>query len=192
MVQYCSECLCCFEFVLEGSLRDALLLMHALGAVPHRYSRPPPHTPLAHAPCLVFCWPFYATLNPTRPNRKQIVGNESLCRELAFTGRSFGAAEALRMGFVSRTCGPGSRRTEAVEASLATAAEIARQSPVAVFGTKRNIIYGRDHSVEDGLEYAATWSGAALQAEDFGRAMRAGLSRNKKGAVASHPTFSKL
>ena len=96
------------------------------------------------------------------------------------------------MGFVSRTCGPGSRRKEAVEASLVTAAEIARQSPVAVFGTKRNVIYGRDHSVEDGLEYAATWSGAALQAEDLGRAMRAGLSRNEKGAAASHPTFSKL
>ena len=135
---------------------------------------------------------FCATSKLPPSNPKQIVGNESLCRELAFTGRLFGVAEALRMGFVSRTCGPGSRRKEAVEASLVTAAEIARQSPVAVFGTKRNFIYGRDHSVEDGLEYAATWSGAALQAEDLGRAMRAGLSRSKKGVMASHPTFSKL
>ncbi|CAN0396548.1 unnamed protein product, partial [Hapterophycus canaliculatus] len=31
----------------------------------------------------------------------KIVGNESLCRELAYTGRAFGAAEAVRMGFVS-------------------------------------------------------------------------------------------
>lgn len=135
-------------------------------------------------------WPFCATSNVPWRGGKQIVGNDSLCRELAFTGRPFGAAEALRMGFVSRTCGPGSRRKEVVEAALATAAVIARQSPVAVVGTKRNFMYARDHSVEDGLEYAATWSGAALQSDDLGRAMRAEFSRNKKGAAPL--TFSKL
>lgn len=35
----------------------------------------------------------------------KIVGNDSLTRELAFTGRDFNADEALRMGFVSRVCG---------------------------------------------------------------------------------------
>lgn len=94
------------------------------------------------------------------------------------------------MGLVSRTLGPASKRKDVVEASLLTAAEIAAHSPVAVFGTKRNLIYGRDHSVEDGLEYAATWSGAALQSEDLGRAMRAGLAR--KGRGMGHPKFSKL
>lgn len=100
------------------------------------------------------------------------------------------------MGFVSRTLGPGSRREEVIEASMQTATEIARQSPVAVFGTKRNLIYGRDHSVEDGLEYAATWNGAALQSEDLHRSMQAGLSNksknDSKGAAATHPKFSKL
>lgn len=130
----------------------------------------------------------YPPLSPCP--RKQIVGNESLCRELAYTGRTFGASEAARMGLVSRTLGPASKRKDVVEASLLTAAEIAAHSPVAVFGTKRNLIYGRDHSVEDGLEYAATWSGAALQSEDLGRAMRAGLAR--KGRGMGHPKFSKL
>lgn len=165
----------------------------------------------------------------------QIVGNESLCRELAYTGRTFGAYEAAAMGFVSRVVTPAaaaaaaanvtagsstsaaavaatpSRRAEVVAASLFTASEMARQSPVAVFGTKRNLIYARDHSVEDGLEYAATWSGAALQAGDLGVAMRAAAAAGKSvsssrrssrdrgagggaGAVGagSHPRFSKL
>lgn len=123
----------------------------------------------------------------------KIVGNESLCRELAFTGRNFGAIEATRIGLVSRTLGPGSRREEVVQACLLIAADIARQSPVAVFGTKRNLMYGRDHSVADGLEYAATWSASGLQTEDLEKAMRAGVSRTKRGGKkASHPEFSKL
>lgn len=95
------------------------------------------------------------------------------------------------MGFVSRVvtpvaagpvAGAPSRRVEVVEASLVMASEIAKQSPVAVFGTKRNLIYARDHSVDDGLEYAATWSGAALQAEDLGTAMRAATPAGRKSA----------
>lgn len=123
------------------------------------------------------------------------------------------------MGFVSRVvtaaagssipgaAGAPSRRAEVVEASLLVASEIAEQSPVAVFGTKRNLIFARDHSVGDGLEYAATWSGAALQAKDLATAMKAagksssssssrqkrdgGASRAGAGA-GSHPRFSKL
>ncbi|CAM9305430.1 unnamed protein product, partial [Discosporangium mesarthrocarpum] len=105
----------------------------------------------------------------------KIVGNTSLCRELAFTGRTFGADEAERMGLVSRVCQGGngadpggkSDRDMVVGVALDLAAEIALQSPVAVFGTKRNLTYSLDHGVSDGLEYAATWSGAALQTEDI-------------------------
>ncbi|CAN0553309.1 unnamed protein product, partial [Ectocarpus sp. 12 AP-2014] len=151
----------------------------------------------------------------------KIVGNESLCRELAYTGRTFGAAEASRMGFVSRVVAAPeaataaaaaaaaaasaggkrragaasaasaasagvsprrSQRAEVVVASILTASEIARQSPVAVFGTKRNLLYARDHSVDDGLEYAATWSGAALQAGDLSTAMRAAAGNPKRSS----------
>lgn len=123
---------------------------------------------------------------------KKIVGNESLCRELAYTGRNFGAAEAARMGLVSRILGSGSGQQDVVQACIQTAVAIAKQSPVAVFGTKRNLIYGRDHSIEDGLEYAATWNGAALQTEDLSRAIKANLSRRKNHKAPPHPSFSKL
>ena len=38
-------------------------------------------------------------------------------------------------------------------AALALAGEIAGRSPVAVQGTKVNLIYSRDHSVAEGLDY---------------------------------------
>jgi delta(3,5)-delta(2,4)-dienoyl-CoA isomerase len=39
----------------------------------------------------------------------KIIGSDSLARELALTGRAFGADEALRMGFVSGVA-PGGRK----------------------------------------------------------------------------------
>lgn len=40
-----------------------------------------------------------------------------------------------------------------LDAAFALAAEIASKSPVAVQGTKVNLIYSRNHSVEEGLDY---------------------------------------
>lgn len=40
-----------------------------------------------------------------------------------------------------------------IDASLEMAATIATKSPVAVQGTKVNLIYSRDHSVPEGLAY---------------------------------------
>jgi delta(3,5)-delta(2,4)-dienoyl-CoA isomerase len=38
-------------------------------------------------------------------------------------------------------------------AGLELAKEIASKSPIAVQGSKINLIYSRDHGVEEGLEY---------------------------------------
>ena len=40
-----------------------------------------------------------------------------------------------------------------LEAAFALAAEISSKSPVAVQGTKVNLLYSRDHSVAEGLNY---------------------------------------
>ena len=40
-----------------------------------------------------------------------------------------------------------------VESAVSMASQIAEKSPVAVAGTKENLIYARDHSVEDGLKH---------------------------------------
>lgn len=50
----------------------------------------------------------------------------------------------------------------AMDAAMSLASDIASKSPVAVFGTKHNLIYSRDHSVADGLEYAVSAEGVTM------------------------------
>ena len=145
----------------------------------------------------------------------KIVGNHSLLRELAYTARRFDATEALQLGLISKILPDGkqalgasrapctvigSRRhaTDAhpavpvvliplhhAETAIATAKEIASKSPVAVIGTKRGLLYARDHSVTEGLEQIATWNMAMLQSNDVTEAAVASLRKAK-------PTFAKL
>ena len=52
-------------------------------------------------------------------------------------------------------------------------------------GTKRNLVFARDHTVKDGLEYVATWNAAQLQSKDLVTAITGQMSKQV-------PTFSKL
>eukprot|EP00750_Incisomonas_marina_P033435 INCI9870.3.p1 GENE.INCI9870.3~~INCI9870.3.p1 ORF type:complete len:246 (+),score=49.67 INCI9870.3:534-1271(+) len=94
----------------------------------------------------------------------KVMGSHSLLRELAYTARNMLAAEALTCGFVSKV---RKDKESTVEAAVRTAALIAEKSPVAVEGTKRNLNFSRDHSVDEGLNYIATWNAAMLQTEDI-------------------------
>jgi enoyl-CoA hydratase len=62
---------------------------------------------------------------------------------------------------------------------LEIAREIASKSPIAVTGTKEMISYMRDHRIDDGLEYVATWNAAMLQSTDLRVAMAAHMSKQK-------------
>ncbi|KAI0262421.1 ClpP/crotonase [Gloeopeniophorella convolvens] len=95
----------------------------------------------------------------------KLVGNASLMRELAYTARNFGAEEALQLGAVSKVVA-GSRE-DVIAAVLGLAREIAGKSPVAISGTKRFLTHALDHSVEDALEYQATWGGILVQGKDL-------------------------
>jgi len=112
----------------------------------------------------------------------KIIGNDSLLRELAYTGRNFDAGDALTLGMVSQVFEDFDKT---FQAALKVAKEIASLSPVAVYGTKANLLFSRDHSIVDGLEYAATWNAAALQSEDILEIM------NSKRTTKT-PFFSKL
>ncbi|MEE9414652.1 MAG: enoyl-CoA hydratase, partial [Acidimicrobiales bacterium] len=54
-----------------------------------------------------------------------------------------------------------------VSGVLAIASEIAAKSPLAIWGTKASLNFSRDHSVEDGLEYIATWQTGMFQPADM-------------------------
>ena len=99
---------------------------------------------------------------------------EGVVRELAYTGRRMGAAEAKSVGFVNEVY---SDHTAMLDAVMDTALEIASKSPMAVWGTKRTMNYSRDHSVSDGLDYIATWNAAMFDTDDMAEAFGATLDK---------------
>jgi len=113
----------------------------------------------------------------------KVVGSDSVARELALTGRIFDAAEAERIGFLSRVVTGG--REEVEKEAVKMAALIASKSPIAVLGTKKVMNYSRDHSVQDGLDYTAAWNMGMLQSEDTALAFRNFVNK------ASSPTAFK-
>lgn len=111
----------------------------------------------------------------------KVVGNDSWVRELAFTGRNFGADEALQFGLVSKVL----PREELLAQAVKTAQFIAAKSPIAVCGTKHVLNYSRDHSVKEGLDYVALWNSVMTNTKDLSIAIAATMSKQK-------PVFPKL
>src|SRR5476649_947812 len=105
----------------------------------------------------------------------RIIG-DGMLRELAYTGRQFGAEQARSIGLVNRVYPDQESLLAGV---LEIAHEIAAKSPIAVTGTKAMISYMRDHTVNDGLEYVATWNSAMLQSNDLRVAIAAHMSKQK-------------
>ena len=91
-------------------------------------------------------------------------------RELAYTGRKFGAEEAHRLGFVNAVYDSHETMLEEV---MAIAARIAANSPLAVTGCKEMLNFSRDHSVEDSLKYMATWQAGMFRPNDMMKTFQA-------------------
>ncbi|WJG08186.1 crotonase/enoyl-CoA hydratase family protein [Aliiglaciecola sp. LCG003] len=95
---------------------------------------------------------------------------QGLIRELAYTGRNWSAQEAMAQGFVNQVYADQEAMLSAV---MKIAAKIAMNSPMAVAGCKEMINYSRDHSVQDSLNYMATWQAGMFQMPDIQEAMAA-------------------
>ena len=91
-------------------------------------------------------------------------------RELAYTGRNLGAQEALRLGFVNQVFDDHATLIDGV---MSIAAQIAKNSPLAVTGCKEMINFSRDHTVADSLKYMATWQSGMFRAADMQRSFTA-------------------
>ncbi len=93
-----------------------------------------------------------------------------IVKELAYTGRNFGAAEAQQLGFVNQVFDDQESLLDAV---MKIAQQIAMNSPLAVSGTKTMINYAAEHTVAESLTYMATWQAGMFQMEDVFKAMEA-------------------
>ena len=110
---------------------------------------------------------------------------EGIVRELAYTGRRWGAEEAKAAGFVNAVYPDHESMVDAV---LGIAGDIAAKSPMAVWGTKQTMHYTRDHSIADGLEFIANWNAAMFDTDDMAEAFTA----KTEGRDAEYPDLFPL
>jgi enoyl-CoA hydratase len=89
---------------------------------------------------------------------------QGMVREMAYTGRRLSAARAREIGLVNDVYDTHEAMMAAV---MATAAEIAARSPLAVWGSKEMINYARDHTIADGLRHIATWQAGMFHEPDL-------------------------
>ena len=101
---------------------------------------------------------------------------EGKVRELAYTGRRMPADEALETGLVNKVY---ESQEDMVSGLKEMAAVIASKSPLAVYGTKAILNFSRDHTIAEGLEYNALWSGAMLPQEDMAEAMMSNIEKRE-------------
>ncbi|XP_058450289.1 delta(3,5)-Delta(2,4)-dienoyl-CoA isomerase, mitochondrial isoform X1 [Malaya genurostris] len=113
----------------------------------------------------------------------KVIGSQSLARELCLTARKFQSDEALSCGLVSNVF---QSREEMIEKAIQLASEIAQKSPIAVQGTKKNMVYSLDHTNQEGLDHIREMNMNNLQSEDFINAVMAQQSKGDK------PVFAKL
>lgn len=103
----------------------------------------------------------------------RIIG-DGATRELALTAKDIDAARALQLGLVS---GVHPEREALYEAARAEAKLIASLSPVAVQGVKHLLNVQDGMTVQQGLDYVATWNAAFVQSEDLKEAFAAFLEK---------------
>jgi len=98
---------------------------------------------------------------------------DGVVRELAYTGRNMDAEEAREVGYVNRVY---DNRDTMLREVTEIAHNIALKSPLAVRGSKEMLLYSRDHSVREGLNYIATWNAGMFSQVDI----RAGIEAQMK------------
>lgn len=107
---------------------------------------------------------------------------DGLARELAYTGRRMPARQAHAIGLVNEVFPDADAMLTGV---MEIAGEIAGKSPLAIWGSKEMLNYTRDHSVEDGLNYIATWQAGMFFGGDMAEAFAAKKEKRE-------PRFSDL
>merc|ERR1712106_564335 len=105
----------------------------------------------------------------------KVIGSQSLVNDLCLTARRMKSEEAERCGLVSSVF---QTKEEMMSVALEMATMIAAKSPVAVQGTKMNLVYSREHSVEEGLDEIAKWNMTMLQSEDLMKSAMAAMDKS--------------
>ena len=106
--------------------------------------------------------------------RLPLILNDGHLRELALTGKNIDAARAEKIGLVNDVYEDADA---ALAAAHATAAEIAANPPLAVYGVKDVLDQQRTSAVSENLRYVAAWNAAFLPSKDMTEAISATFAK---------------
>jgi len=96
--------------------------------------------------------------------------------ELAYTGRKVGGEEAAKIGLTNQVF---STQEEMMQHAMGLAKMIASKSPLCIRGTKEMLLYKRDHSVEESLNYMTAWNASMLLSNDLMEAFQAQMEKRE-------------
>jgi enoyl-CoA hydratase len=106
---------------------------------------------------------------------RHVIGHAAVT-ELTYSAETFDGHRALALGMVN---GAYATREEVMAKAEAMARSIASKSPLTVRGIKKNLLYARDHTVAEGLEFTAGWNAAMLISDDINEALAAYLGKRE-------------
>ncbi|MEZ0352845.1 crotonase/enoyl-CoA hydratase family protein [Mycobacterium sp. pR1184] len=106
--------------------------------------------------------------------RLPLILNDGHLRELALTGKDIDAARAEKIGLVNDVYADAEA---ALAAAHATAAEIAANPPLAVYGVKDVLDQQRTAAVSESLRYVAAWNSAFLPSKDLTEGIQATFAK---------------
>jgi enoyl-CoA hydratase len=90
--------------------------------------------------------------------------NPGFVAELAFTGREFLGQEAEKLGLVTKSFNDQDSMLEEVRELAST---IASKSPLVMKGVKEMLLYKRDHSVKESMDFMALYNSGMLLSKDL-------------------------
>ena len=108
--------------------------------------------------------------------RMPTIIHPGIMAELAFTGRNFYGKEAMEIGFVNQVWDSKENMMDGVADIAKT---IAGKSPLVIQGIKENLLYKRDHSVDESLNYIANYNSAMLFSNDLMEAFQAYIQKRE-------------
>lgn len=95
---------------------------------------------------------------------QKLIGANSWIREILFTGRYVDSEESYKTGLFSRVF---ETYKEMMDYTMEMAQLIASKSPVALYGTKTNLNFSRDHPVKENFDFTANWNSWSYQTNDL-------------------------
>ncbi len=100
---------------------------------------------------------------------------DNIARYYAFTGETLTVTEAYRLGLVVKVL---ENKEQLLQHAFKIAQRIASKPPVAIHGSKRSLVYARDHSVSAALEHTTLLQAAILNGSDIQQSIQARMSKS--------------